>query len=104
MQKMSKKRNRNIYMKAWRAKNGTDRRRRYGLTPEQLSNLLEAHPVCELCAGSFGLKGKNIDHNHTTGIVRGVLCTKCNLGLGYFNDDIELLLKATDYLKRFSKE
>ncbi len=40
-----------------------------------------------------------IDHDHTTGKVRGVLCHHCNSAIGYFKDNIELLLLAIEYLK-----
>jgi len=39
-----------------------------------------------------------IDHNHKTNNIRGLLCNKCNKGLGLFNDDPLLLIKAKDYL------
>ena len=42
-----------------------------------------------------------IDHDHKTGKIRGLLCRSCNLGLGYFKDDIELLKNSILYLKGF---
>lgn len=42
-----------------------------------------------------------IDHTHTTGIMRGLLCYKHNTGLGMFNDNAVLLRKAADYLDKF---
>ena len=41
----------------------------------------------------------NIDHNHETGEIRGILCHKCNTGIGLLNDDQELLKKAITYLE-----
>lgn len=54
---------------------------------------------CSICGEVDNLC---VDHCHTSGAIRGVLCRKCNSGLGMFDDDVERLLKATDYLKKFS--
>jgi hypothetical protein len=40
----------------------------------------------------------NIDHCHTTGKVRGLLCNGCNTGIGMFKESIPALLKAADYI------
>lgn len=41
-----------------------------------------------------------VDHDHTTGELRGILCPTCNAGLGHFKDSPELLIKAINYLKQ----
>lgn len=53
---------------------------------------------CAIC-GSTGPKW-HLDHDHTSGNIRGVLCAKCNLGLGQFNDDPQLLKAAIDHVNR----
>jgi nitrate/TMAO reductase-like tetraheme cytochrome c subunit len=42
----------------------------------------------------------DVDHCHTTGKVRGILCRSCNIGLGHFMTDPALLRAAADYLER----
>lgn len=69
----------------------------YGLTQDAYDALLEeAQGRCAVCGVEEPLR---IDHNHTTGKVRGLLCHNCNVGLGHFCDDPKLLKKAIDYLK-----
>lgn len=41
-----------------------------------------------------------VDHCHSTGTIRGLLCASCNTGLGYFKDNIEFLSKAITYLEK----
>ena len=69
-----------------------------GCTPEKYQELLvEQGHKCKLC-GKMQTKRLAVDHCHSTGKVRGLLCTTCNAGLGCFNDDPEFLRKAVDYL------
>jgi hypothetical protein len=41
-----------------------------------------------------------VDHNHKTGMIRGLLCHRCNTGLGHFEEKIDLLHNAIEYLRR----
>lgn len=42
-----------------------------------------------------------VDHNHTTGKVRAILCSRCNGALGQFCDDTDLLKSAIKYLEKY---
>lgn len=73
----------------------------YGLSPEDhaaLINLQEGR--CAICGKFPDTRGLFVDHDHTTGKVRGLLCVKCNTGLGMFMDSIDNLTGAISYLKR----
>lgn len=60
----------------------------------------EQNGQCNICNKDIPYRGKLIavDHCHTTGKVRSILCSKCNIGLGQFNEDLELMQKAINYL------
>ncbi len=73
------------------------------MTLEDLKSLILAQDYrCAIC--SSDLVGKmHIDHNHLTGNVRGILCVSCNTALGSFRDNINILKRAINYLKRDTK-
>lgn len=74
---------------------------RYGLSPASWNDLLRRQDGrCAVCGDGFGAKGPQIDHCHDTGRVRGVLCTRCNLGLGHVLDDRDRLHAMATYLAR----
>lgn len=86
----------------WRKQYGNPRRRatKYGLTVEELGELLEnSNGVCTIC-GRLPNKWLVIDHCHNTNIVRGILCEKCNQSLGLMDDNIEYLKNAINYLEK----
>jgi len=75
---------------------------RYGLSLADYDRMLELQSgACAICGSkSPGDKDANfhVDHCHTTGAVRGLLCNRCNIGLGFFSDDVGRLAKAIEYL------
>lgn len=54
--------------------------------------------VCAICGEPPKTRALNVDHNHASGQVRGLLCGACNRGVGLFRDNPELLRKAAEYL------
>jgi hypothetical protein len=88
--------NKKEYKKFWRLYN------RYKLSREDFENLLKnQNYVCAICK-EIPLEHENgycVDHDHQTNIVRGILCQKCNAGLGLFRDSPEFLSNAIKYLK-----
>lgn len=70
-----------------------------GLTEEELDALEAAHAGrCAICAADVGA-ALRIDHDHATGLIRGMLCNGCNVGLGAFGDDPARLRAAAEYLE-----
>lgn len=70
--------------------------RKYGMTPEQYDAMaLDQDHVCAICQEGSELF---VDHDHTTGRVRGLLCKHCNLALGHFRDSTTAMQRAVDYL------
>ena len=71
--------------------------RRYGLTPEDRHALWARQGgACAICRKKLPL---GIDHCHWSKLVRGLLCSKCNVGLGQFDDDTDRMLAAIAYLE-----
>ena len=77
----------------------------YGLTPEHLRALLKTqYGKCPICKRPLKtLTRYHIDHDHQTQNIRGILCVKCNLLLGYGNDNPTILQSAISYLKGAKK-
>lgn len=80
---------------------------KYGLSETDFSNMYEKqNGKCFICGDAIrnpfiSMSGKNqaVDHCHETGNVRGLLCKPCNTGLGMFQENETILLKAIDYLR-----
>jgi hypothetical protein len=74
-------------------------RSKYGIKLQDKINMIERGADCEICGCKLSnVRTAAIDHSHAKGHVRGLLCNKCNTGLGKFNDDLDLLDKAMKYL------
>ena len=73
----------------------------YGLSHEDWLKMWEnQNGKCAICGKLFSTPSNiYVDHNHRTGEVRGLLCQKCNYGIGYLNDDLQLIRRAIKYLK-----
>lgn len=85
-----------------------DFRKKYSIDfVEYQRMLLEQKGVCASCEKpetrleNGVIRMLSVDHNHTTGAVRGLLCSGCNLAIGYACDDPEVLMKAAAYLRRY---
>jgi hypothetical protein len=77
-------------------------RARYGLTIEEYDAIVAAQDgLCRICRKTPNGRWKRlaVDHDHSTGRVRGLLCHACNAGLGHFRDSVESLRAAISYLE-----
>jgi len=82
-----------------------ERKRKFGISSEKYSELLEnQNGVCAICgnpetATRLGVvKALSVDHCHSTGRIRGLLCSDCNTGIGKLKDDVTILQNAIRYL------
>lgn len=76
---------------------------RYGISLDEYKDMYSRQGGrCAICEEQYDTLA--IDHCHQSGKVRSLLCTKCNTGLGAFNDNISLLDRAKEYVISHSKE
>ena len=86
---------------------GTTIKHRYGISLEQYEHKLKKqNNLCALCREPFygNSKGSGrpvLDHNHNESTLRDFIHSKCNVGLGHFDDNPQRLRQAADYLERF---
>lgn len=80
---------------------------KYGITVGEYNSMFESQgKACAVCGGteSRGYGSMHVDHCHTTGKIRGILCQPCNTSLGKMNDDPVLLRKLADYIENHRKD
>jgi len=80
------------------ARRGAELRRFYGMSLADYDAKLSAqHGGCAMCGRKFK-RSLCVDHCHKTGLLRGLLCTGCNVGIGNLGDDWRFLFKSAVYL------
>ena len=106
-QKNPEKRKR--YQKTWKERHPEKRKiysrnsaiRAYGIEPETYYEMLEKQGQgCAICKAKSTRRAMNIDHDHTTGKVRGLLCDGCNLSIGHLERK-DFVVKALKYLDQY---
>jgi Recombination endonuclease VII len=74
-------------------------RRTFGFSTAEYEDLLARQGGgCAICGRRPTKAALHVDHDHETGVIRGLLCVGCNNALGQFHDDPDLLSRATDYV------
>lgn len=107
---------RKLYMRKWMAEkrekdpsyeHDQTLHKQYKIRVEEYNSILEKQGgVCAICKESEKsiahtsnkVRNLTVDHCHITGKIRGILCSRCNRGLGFFRDNIENLTAAIKYL------
>jgi hypothetical protein len=92
---MKTKKEQAIYMRDWWLK------KTFGISIEEYNRIFELQNGCCAICGKHQSELTHtlcVDHNHNTGEVRGLLCSNCNVGIGSFHENIEVLHSAIDYI------
>ena len=83
--------------------------RKYGISVEEYRNLfIKQNNLCAVCGNpetavdkiNGNIRSLALDHNHKTGEIRGLLCQNCNNAIGHLHEDLTLLDKIRNYLKK----
>jgi hypothetical protein len=101
--------------KEWREKNlekskfyarRTHIMRKFGLSMDEYNQMLkEQNGVCAICESVCATgNALAVDHNHSTGKIRKLLCKNCNTAIGLLKEDVVVIAKAIEYLKLHSLE
>lgn len=76
----------------------------YGLSEsDYIEKINQQNNLCAICGKKDEGKVLCVDHDHVTGQVRGLLCNNCNIGLGNFKDNYEILQSAIGYLQKYPR-
>lgn len=79
--------------------------KKFGISLDDYNKMFEKQKgccgICNTHQSEFNIS-LAIDHCHTTGKIRGLLCNHCNMGIGLFNENIKTLEKSIEYLKQYN--
>jgi hypothetical protein len=100
----------NEYLATWRAKNAErlkessrvkHLKRKFNLTLEEYNSMSDSqNGLCAICQQKCETEmNLAVDHCHTTGKIRGLLCKNCNTAIGLFKEDTDNMLRAIEYIK-----
>lgn len=74
----------------------------YKVDLQRLIEILKEQGGCEICGKSISFEGSKVtarvDHCHSTGVIRGIICNRCNQALGMFGDNVDGIHKLLAYL------
>lgn len=91
-------------VKRYNKKNSINRNliKRYGITLDDKRNMLNIqNNRCKICGNEFEEESSAfVDHKHENGLVRGLLCTKCNTAIGYLQDNPKIIANAMLYVSQ----
>jgi hypothetical protein len=81
------------------------KQKKYGIEPGEFDAwFLVFRGRCGICdkqvsrGGTKSIDRASLDHNHTTGAIRGILCNNCNAAIGFLKDDVNLVRRAEQWL------
>lgn len=81
---------------------GYQLKRSFGMTYDEWVSLMDSRGwACEICSRTVETSGRTlaVDHDHTSGEIRGVLCQRCNCAIGLLSENPEHIANAINYLK-----
>ena len=102
-----------IHSRQWRIKNPEKAKtktqtwrnnhyKKYGITLQKYEELVQLqNNLCAICGRPPESRNLHVDHCHKTGKIRGLLCRRCNRGIGILRDSTEIMTKAISYLEKF---
>lgn len=74
--------------------------KRYNLDIDGYNAILnKQHGACAICGNKNNGKSFHVDHNHQSNLIRGLLCSNCNMALGLLKDNSNIVLRMFDYLE-----